>query len=317
MTSSFQEALRAGDLDAIRRFPKSDLHNHLVGGGNPAWVSAKTGVRIDAIEHKLASMAEMHAWADSHLGHLNTPEARLLMIEAAFVQAASDGVTRLEGGEDVWAPTFYKCSAAALTESLKEIHARVAPDVEWIPQLGMSRHCRIRDLDRWIRPFLELGFYRTIDLSGDELAQPIENFKPIYRLAKQHSLRLKAHVGEWGDADSVRRAVEELELDEVQHGIAAASSPAVMRFLADNRIRLNVCPTSNLMLGRVESLASHPIRKFYDAGIKVTINTDDMLMFGASVSDEFLNLYRVGCRTADELEQIRLNGLRDEYQLDY
>jgi adenosine deaminase len=64
-------------------------------------------------------------------------------------------------------------------------------------------------------------------------------------------------VGERGDADSVWRGVEELELDEVQHGIAAADSPAVMRFLAERRIRLNICPTSNLMLGRLETLASH------------------------------------------------------------
>jgi adenosine deaminase len=102
----------------------------------------------------------------------------------------------------------------------------------------------------------------------------------------------KAHVGEWGHADSVWRAVAELELDEVQRGIAAAKSPAAMRFLADNRVRLNICPTSNLMLSRVEYLASHPIRKLFDAGVRVTIKTDDMIMFGQSVSHEFLNLYR-------------------------
>ena len=61
-----------------------------------------------------------------------------------------------------------------------------------------------------MEPFLELRCYRTLDLSGDEVAQPIENFKPLYQLAKANGLRLKAHVGEWGDADSVRRAVEEL-----------------------------------------------------------------------------------------------------------
>jgi adenosine deaminase len=87
---------------------------------------------------------------------------------------------------------------------------------------------------------------------------------------------------------------EELELDEVQHGIAAAQSTSVMKFLADNRIRLNICPTSNVLLGRVQSLAEHPIRKLYDAGVKVTVNTDDVLVFGQSVSDEFLNLYRAG-----------------------
>ena len=110
----------------------------------------------------------------------------------------------------------------------------------------------------------------------------------------------------------MQRAVEELELDEVQHGIAAAQSTSVMKFLADNRIRLNICPTSNVLLGRVESLADHPIRKLYDAGVKVTVNTDDVLVFGQSVSDEFLNLYRVGLFDTAELDELRQNGLTDE-----
>src|SRR5690349_23185966 len=101
---------------------------------------------------------------------------------------------------------------------------------------------------------------------------------------------LKAHVGEWGTADDVWRAVEVLELDEVQHGIAAANSPAVMRFLADHSIRLNVCPTSNILLGRVARLQDHPIRKLFDAGVKVTVNSDDEIVFGAGVSEEFLRL---------------------------
>lgn len=125
-------------------------------------------------------------------------------------------------------------------------------------------------------------------------------------------LRLKAHAGEWGDADSVQRAVEELELDEVQHGIAAAESRSVMRFLADHRVRLNICPTSNVMLGRVDSLAAHPIRRLYDAGVRVTINTDDVLMFGQSASEEYLNLYHAGLFTAAELDQIRHNGSSDD-----
>jgi adenosine deaminase len=84
-----------------------------------------------------------------------------------------------------------------------------------------------------------------------------------------------------------------------------------MRFLADHQIRLNVCPTSNVMLGRVESIATHPVRKLFDAGVMVTINTDDVLMFGASVSEEFLNLYEAGLFTVGELEVMRQNGLVD------
>jgi len=98
----------------------------------------------------------------------------------------------------------------------------------------------------------------------------------------------------------------------VQHGIAAAQSTSVMKFLADNRIRLNICPTSNVQLGRAESLAERPIRKLYDAGVRVTVNTDDLLVFGQSVSGEFLNLYRAGLFSAAELDEIRQNGLSDD-----
>jgi adenosine deaminase len=285
--SPFETALKTGDLDAIRRVPKSDLHNHFFLGGNRALVSEWAGKDIAPL------MAEMHEWVQALVGTLFAgAQGRLRAFEATLVQAKHDGVTRLETGETPWAITLHNGSATALTDAWRGLHARVAPNIEWIPQLDLAREVPVEVQARRLTPFLELGFWRTLDMSGDELAQSTAVFKPLYRKAKDAGLRLKAHVGEWGDADSVQRAVEELELDEVQHGIAAAQSTSVMKFLADNRIRLNICPTSNVMLGRVETLAEHPIRKLYDAGVKVTVNTDDVLMFGQSVSDEFLNLYR-------------------------
>jgi adenosine deaminase len=307
----FQTALERGDRAALRACPKSDLHNHFILGGDRAFIAARTGRTIAPLNRPLASIAQMHAWASEAVGELfDTAAGRLLAFEAAFVQAAGDGVTRLEAGEDVWSITVHG-SAAGLTESLLDRHRSTAPTVEWIAQLGLSRHCPGSALERWLAAFLELGVYQTLDLSGDEFAQPITAFAPLYRRAKAAGLRLKAHVGEWGSADDVWRAVETLALDEVQHGIAAAASPACMRFLADNQIRLNICPTSNLMLGRVESLAAHPIRRLYDAGVRVTVNTDDVLAFGQSVSDEFLNLYRAGVFTGEELDRIRMEGLSD------
>jgi adenosine deaminase len=98
-------------------------------------------------------------------------------------------------------------------------------------------------------------------------------------------------------------------LDEVQHGVAAAASPAAMRFLADAGIPLNVCPTSNVRLGRAQDYRTHPIRTLYDHGVRVTVNTDDVIFFDQGVSDEFLNLYRSGAWRAQELDQIRRDGL--------
>ena len=313
--SAFAEALAAGDLAGVRASPKADLHNHGPACGHRGFLKERTGHDIAPLTAPLQSMAEMHDWFAAHIAPAFATQersaARLLGYEAAFVQALADGVTRIEFGEDVWTITQGYGTAAQMRDSLVALHASVAPRIEWIPLLGLSRHCTIKALDLWISPFLEIGFHKSFDLSGDELAQPIERFVPLYRKARAAGMRLKAHVGEWGTADDVRRAVELLELDEVQHGIAAADDPKVMRFLADNRIRLNICPTSNILLGRVESLAVHPIRKLFDAGVIVTVNTDDVLFFGNGVSEEFLALYRAGVFTPDELDAIRLNGLSD------
>jgi len=311
MNPDFQRALDRGDLAGVRACPKADLHVHPLLGGCREFVRARTGHDIVPFDGVMSSMDEMHAWTTRNVGEVFAPgPGRALAVEASFVQAVKDGVTRIELGADVWDITLHDGSAEAVWRTLTTAHAAGGPQVEWIPQTGLSRHCRFAALERWMAPMLELGVFETLDLSGDELAQPIEVFVPLYRRAKTAGLRLKAHVGEWGTADDVWRAVELLELDEVQHGIAAAASPQVMRALADAGVRLNVCPTSNVKLGRVARMADHPIRQLVDAGIRVTIGSDDPLMFGSGLSDEYLALHRAGVLSAAELDAVRLESLR-------
>jgi adenosine deaminase len=305
-SEAFIAALEAGDLEGARQAPKAEAHTHGPLGGDRAFLAMRAGRDITPLARPLASMAEMHAWTAAQIGDLFAgPAGRRLGWEGAFVRARRDGLTRVEFGDDVWMITQGLGDAGELLADIEAARAAIAPDIEWVPQLGFSRHCRPAWLWRWLTPFLEAGGWRALDLSGDEAAQPIEAFQPLYRACKDAGLRLKAHVGEWGSADDVWRAVEVLELDEVQHGVAAAGSPAVMRFLADHAITLNVCPTSNLLLGRVARMEDHPIRALFDAGVRVTINSDDALVFGVGVAEEFLALRRAGLFTAAELDQIR------------
>ena len=242
---------------------------------------------------------------------LNTPEGRRLLIKAAFAQAKEDGVSILEIGEDVWGlGEFFHGDIDELVAAFETANQEIAPEIELRLQIGLSRHCDIGYLEDCLSHFWGNKAFYSIDLYGDELAQPIENFKSIYRKAKSEGLRLKAHVGEWGTADDVRKAVECLELDEVQHGIAAANDTSVVRFLADNHIRLNITPSSNYLLGRVKDLKSHPIAQLYHSGVDVTINSDDVLIFDSDVSKEYLRLYQCGLLTAEELDDIRKNGLK-------
>ena len=106
-----------------------------------------------------------------------------------------------------------------------------------------------------------------------------------------------------------RRAVDVLGLSEVHHGIAASTSKETMRFLADNHIQLNVCPSSNVMLGYVKDYRDHPIRTLVENEVRVTINTDDLLIFDSTIENEYLKLYRAGTLSVDQLDEIRRAGL--------
>ncbi|WP_432664373.1 adenosine deaminase [Wukongibacter baidiensis] len=310
-SEKFINALKMNDIESLRKIPKADLHNHFYLGGNREYIFERTGIKIPFLNHKLNNMDEMHSWVNKHLGKaFEGKKGRRLALEASLAQAKYDGVTILEVGEDIWANSyFYNNNVEELLSIFDSAHNMIAPDMELRLQIGLSRHCEVRKLEEWIGPFWDYECFYSIDLYGDELAQPIENFKGIYRRAKEKGLILKAHVGEWGDADSVKRAVSELELNEVQHGIAASQSLQVMNWLSENNIQLNICPTSNVMLGRVESIKNHPIRRLFDNGIKVTVNSDDVLIFDSPVSGEYLKLFNEGVFDAKELDTIRKNGL--------
>ncbi len=206
--------------------------------------------------------------------------------------------------------TYFHNDIDELIDAFKSVNDRIAPHIELRLQIGLSRHCSIEYLQSCLEPFWGREEFYSIDLYGDESAQPIENFIPIYRKARENGLRLKAHIGEWGTAEDVIQGIKLLSLDEVQHGIAAAESDAAVEYLVKHKIRLNITPTSNVLLSRTASIKTHPIAKLYGAGVDVTVNSDDILIFDSDVSKEYLLLYNNGVLGAEELNRIRLNGLR-------
>jgi adenosine deaminase len=314
MTDSerFVSALQAGDLEAVRAVPKADLHNHSWLGGRRSYVEARTGCTIPPPPERFHGLDDFHRWTIGvFLAIVRTlPRGRVEALEAAFAQAAEDGVAVLAMSFGVlMRDRAFDGSLQLEIDTLKRLHRAFAPNVELRPVLGLNIALDHEVAVRLLEDHATSGFYEAIDLYGLEGETGTPGLKDLCRRAKAHGLRLTAHAGEFGEADAVMRAVVELELEEVQHGIAAAGSPQVMRFLADNDIRLNVCPASNIRLGRADDYATHPIRTLFDHGVRVTVNTDDVTVFDQGVSEEFLNLYRAGSWAAEELDEIRKHGL--------
>lgn len=298
------------EINAMKEIPKSDLHNHASYGGNIKYLSDFFCANINSLKEPFHDLCEMRRWFDNNINiYCRGMKGYLKRLEAAFVQAVEDNIILLS-------MSFSKAEIDSLggiksfISTINGIHNRLAPSIVFLPELALQREICSSEVLNWIDEVLEYDWFKSIDICGDENAQPIKNFINIYRIAEKHHLILKAHVGEFGKANDIKEAIDELHLSEVHHGIAAVESVPLMKWLAKEKIQLNICPTSNIMLSRVADMKTHPIRTFFDFGIPITINTDDMLIFNSSVSQEYMKLFQNNIFSIAELEVIRLQGLK-------
>ena len=118
-------------------------------------------------------------------------------LEAAFIQAAADNVKVLSAGFG-----YYE-DVGALIQSMKNLNQQFAPNTLLLPELALNRNCNVDEEYSRLDEILSYNWFKSIDIIGEEFDQPIKNFKKIYKKAKDHGLRLKAHVGEFGTADDV------------------------------------------------------------------------------------------------------------------
>ncbi len=125
-----------------------------------------------------------------------------------------------------------------------------------------------------------------IDLAGDEDGYPADPFVPIIREAKQAGLKITIHAGEWGGAERVAQAVEEIATDRIGHGVRAMEDLAVVQLARESGVGFEVSPTSNILTGVFQELKDHPLHDMIGAGLRVAITSDDPSIFSTSLSRE-------------------------------
>lgn len=311
MSIDFVEALSTDNLTAIKAAPKTDVHCHSFLSTRRENAEHWLGSPLIKPPLKMKGLGGMMEYIDTVLApHLDHRQGFEFIAASALNDAVQDGVVMLEMSFDIRLLKFYADGLTELRTFIEALVERYREQIDLRPELGFARECA--DDPKWMKSAheaIELDIFQSMDLYSHQEACPPEAVQSLYTRARAAGMKLKAHVGEFGGAEEVRRTVKVLDLDEVQHGIGAAESVEVMRWLSENQIQLNVCPTSNVMLDAVPDLAAHPIRILFDNGVPVTINTDDLMIFGQSVSEEYRNLYQAGVFSAKELNDIRRASL--------
>lgn len=284
--------------------PKVDAHNHLNLGMRYASYAPWAGFYIPNFPRSLNGLGEMH----EIIGEYTRPRAKTMkdiidLLVLSITDAIADGVTVLEGSIDIG--FVIHCGGVDnFLKMVSDVKDKFSEKINLRPELGMGKTFGIDKIREWAPVCLESGLFNSIDLYGPEVEEGIEDFDSIFKKAGKLGIKRKAHVGEFSDAKSVKRFVEFFELEEVQHGIGAVQDDAVLQFLKDKNLRLNITPESNVMLGAVKGLEVHPIKKIVEAGIRVTISTDDLLFFNKSVSEQCFDLVKAGVLTMEQIKSI-------------
>jgi adenosine deaminase len=309
------------------RVPKVELHLHLEGaiprealwlliqkyGGDPA-VPNIAALRQKFQYRDFPHFIETWVWKNQFLREY---EDFTFIAEAVAKNLARQNVK--------YAEMFYSplpflqqgMETRKLTEAICTGLSRVKQmDIALI--MDFSRDSGVADAAKNLGEVKELKALGVIGvgLGGSEQSYPPEPFAGVYERAWQLGFHTGAHAGEAAGPESIWGAVRSLKVERIGHGTRAIEDETLMRYLAEKQIPLECCPLSNVRTGVVKSIEAHPVKKFFDAGLLVTINTDDPAMFGNSLAQEYQMLEERLGFSRDEVRRVILNGVKASWLSD-
>jgi adenosine deaminase len=303
----------------FKKFPKIENHLHLEGAIplDSLWQLVKK-YNGDKDIPDLTRLKEKFEYRDfSHFLEVWTWKNNFLREYEDFTFIADSVMTDLADQNVKYAEIFYSPSAFRKKLDIQRITEAISS--------GVKRHREIKvnlivDLVRNFGPRNEINtlfeIYEVrefgiigIGIGGPEKEYPPELFADVYDQARKFGFRTTAHAGEGAGPESIWNAIRSLKTERIGHGTRAAEDEDLVQYIAANKIPVELCILSNLKTKVIGSVSEHPVKRFIDAGIPVSINTDDPKMFGNSLEMEYKALQKVFGYTDTEVFRIILNSI--------
>jgi aminodeoxyfutalosine deaminase len=269
--------------------PRAELHVHLEGS-----VETETLLELDpALTREeiaaassytdFAGFIQSYVWVNRKL---KSPADYALIARRLFEKLEGEGVVYAEVTLSVGTMLWKGHDPGPVFEAVQREAGRARLEARWIMdavrQFGADA----------ARPVFELAAERVNDgvvaigLGGFEAGTQLRDFAELYQRARDRGLHTVCHAGETSDAQDIWDALE-IGSERIGHGIRAVQDPRLMQHLREKNIPLEICISSNVRTGAVGSIEEHPVRKLFDAGVPITLNTDDPALFGCSLAGEF------------------------------
>ncbi len=298
----------------IRRIPKAELHLHIEGTLEPELMmklAQRNGIEIpytsvDEIRHAY-DFSDLQSFLDIYYAG-----AQVLIEEQDFYdltrgyldRAATDNVrhveiffdpqTHTERGIDFRTVINGICSALQDGESALGITFEVI--------MCFLRHLSAADAMATLEEALpHKNRIRAVGLDSSEVGYPPAKFAEVFDRARDEGFLTVAHAGEEGPPEYIWEALDLLKVERIDHGVRSLEDPALVERLAKERVPLTVCPLSNIKLRVFDTLEEHNLKKLLDAGLCVTINSDDPAYFGGYIGENFLQTQQALNLSADDI----------------
>jgi adenosine deaminase len=319
-------AISISPTELARRIPKAELHLHIEGSLEPELIfslAQRNGVSLPyaSVEALRAAYAftDLQSFLDIYYAG-----ASVLLQEADFYDMAWAYFERAHADQVIHAELFFDPQThtergvpmAAVIGGL----SRACADTQ--QKLGISaalilcflRHLSEEDAFATLEAALP---HRThfigVGLDSSELGHPPSKFERVFARCRELGLHVVAHAGEEGPPEYMWQAIDLLKVERIDHGVACLQDPLLVAELAHTRLPLTVCPLSNLKLCVVKDLSAHPLKRMLDAGLCVTINSDDPAYFGGYMNANFVQTVEALGLTRDEVVTLARNSFEASF----
>jgi adenosine deaminase/aminodeoxyfutalosine deaminase len=313
----------------IRRLPKAELHLHMEGTITPATL-VELSTRHDAQPITLPEAEALYRFTDftgfllafkAVCGQLIGPDDYELAAWRMMEHLAEQGVVHAEVFVSVGVVYHWGADSVAfepIFAGLERARERAARELGlslyWI--FDAVRHFSVEEAER---VFLKAAEMRThfpsivgIGLGGDERLTGSEPFRALYAQAREAGLRLTNHAGETTGPEAIREALS-IGSERIGHAVSAGRDFYLLQDLKERGTPLELNPTSNVRTGVCGSFEEHPLRRYFDKGLLVTINSDDPAFFGSDLANEYLLAHTLQEFNRDELRQLASNSIRASF----
>jgi len=315
-----QEGPHPADASWLARLPKIELHLHLEGAlprsalweliakyGGDESIRSPEDLDRALVYRDFAHFLRMWVWMT---GYLREYDDFTLVGRAVAHDLARQNIRYVEA---FFSPPDFRESGLSPQRVTEAVRAglREVPSVEvmLIADLVRDRGTdHASQLLERIAEVRELGLI-GIGIGGWEEGYPPEMFEAVYERARELGFHTTAHAGEGAGPSSVWGAIRALRVDRIGHATRAAEDPELVRYLAEHRVPLELCPLSNVRTGVIPSIREHPVRRFFDLDIPISLNTDDPLFFGNRLADEFVAAQQAHGFSPQEIKRLILTSI--------